>query len=274
MVFSNLPTHEKDAFFSLLDEYFTSRPDILGSLSSDSPGGQSHGAAAGAAVHKALANNPALTANLVSTGLKNVPKSSPYSGVASNTSVQNAAGRVAAASLAFSGREQAPPSSSSTKPTPPAFHARNSSSTEDDSASASSATRNLAHTKRFGDVDTSSAKNMFTSLRNSTANKSATPPSVAPPIPAAFGPKRGGFAPPPVRHVSPAPAPEPEPEPEEETAGEWAEALYDYSSAESTDLEIRAGQRILVTERSSADWWTGVADGKSGLFPAAYVKLL
>lgn len=66
---------------------------------------------------------------------------------ASNTSVQNAAGRVAAASLAFSGREQAPPSSSSTKPTPPAFHARNSSSTEDDSASASSATRNLAHTK-------------------------------------------------------------------------------------------------------------------------------
>lgn len=87
--------------------------------------------------------------------------------------------------------------------------------------------------QRFGDVDTSSAKSMFTSLRNSTANKSATPPSVAPPIPAAFGPKRGGFAPPPVRHVSPAPAPEPEPEPEpeEETAGEWAEALYDYSSA-------------------------------------------
>lgn len=32
-------------------------------------------------MHKALANNPALTANLVSTGLKNVPKSSPYSGV-------------------------------------------------------------------------------------------------------------------------------------------------------------------------------------------------
>lgn len=76
---------------------------------------------------------------------------------------------------------------------------------------------------------------MFTSLRNSTANKSATPPSVAPPIPAAFAPKRGSFAPPPVRRVSPASPPETEPEPElkpeqEEAAGEWAEALYDYNS--------------------------------------------
>lgn len=62
--------------------YFTTRPDVLGSISSvDNSGGQSHHAAAGAAVHKALASNPALTANLVSTGLKNVPKNSPYSGV-------------------------------------------------------------------------------------------------------------------------------------------------------------------------------------------------
>lgn len=78
---------------------------------------------------------------------------------------------------------------------------------------------------------------MFTSLRHSTANKSATPPSVAPPIPAAFGIKRGGFAPPPSHGGSHTPAPEPElepafdPEQEEEPAGEWVEALYDYSSS-------------------------------------------
>jgi abl interactor 2 len=87
-------------------------------------------------------------------------------------------------------------------------------------------------TQKFGDVDTSSAKNLFGSLRNSTANKSATP---SPPIaPSAFAPKKNAFAPPPARRVPPTtsglPAKrQPETE-EEEVEGEWAEALYDYSS--------------------------------------------
>lgn len=62
---------------------------------------------------------------------------------------------------------------------------------------------------------------------------------------------------------------------------------------EASDLHLRAGERVLVTEQSSSDWcacpklsisdpkysssyprWTGEVDGRSGLFPASYVKLL
>lgn len=98
----------------------------------------------------------------------------------------------------------------------------------------------------------SSTKNFFGSLRNSTANKTATPPPVAAPVPSAFAAKKNTFAPPPVRRVpssstsasaresSPQPIAtpppsrgrqvDPEPEPEEEVVnGEWAEALYDYT---------------------------------------------
>ena len=85
----------------------------------------------------------------------------------------------------------------------------------------------------------SSAGAMFRSLRGSTAAKNAPPPPVYTP-PAFTGKKAANeFAPPPVRRVpasSTAPAaPEPEeeaqPEPEAATApGEWAEALYDYTS--------------------------------------------
>lgn len=65
-------------------------------------------------------------------------------------------------------------------------------------------------------------------------------------------------------------------------------------SQESGDLELKEGQRVLVIERTSNDWcvssfrsdrhlhiveclpfrWTGEFDGKKGLFPASYVKLL
>ena len=136
----------------------------------------------------------------------------------------------------------------------------------------------------------SSSKNMFTSLRNSTAAKSAPPAQVAPPTPPAFKrrsdfgppPLRADFQPPPprrvpstgssaasVRSASPPPAvpavpsaaPAPAPMlPRRQTAtppeesGEWVEAMYDYSSEDPGDLDIQEGQRILVVERTSDDW--------------------
>ncbi|KAL0949201.1 hypothetical protein HGRIS_009279 [Hohenbuehelia grisea] len=204
--------------------------------------------------------------------------------VAASPEVSNAIGRVAAASFAFN-RDS--PSNSRGGP-PPAPPRRNPSSGSPEPS---------AHTppqvtpvRKFGDVDTSSAKNMFNSLRHSTANKSATPPPMV--TPSAFPPKRNAFAPPPVRRVSstadthagansngpppPPPArhqPPPEPEPEEEE-GEWAEAIYEYSSTDPGDLEIQAQERVLIIERTSEDWWTGELNGKRGLFPASYVKVL
>jgi hypothetical protein len=236
------------------------------------------GGAAASAVHKALASNPEATSRLVSAGLKHgVPKNSPYAAAAHNPVINNAAGRFAAASMAF-GNPKAEP--------PPQRNSSNSSNVDQEPPS-----RGLVPIRKFGDVDTSSAKNLFGSLRNSTANKTATPPPVAAPVPSAFAAKKNAFAPPPVRRgpssstsipvQEPSPQPTPprrqaqieEPE-EEQTHGEWAEALYEYSSADPGDLPLEARQRVLVTERTSDDWWTGEVDGRTGLFPASYVKIL
>jgi len=75
---------------------------------------------------------------------------------------------------------------------------------------------------------------MFRSLRGSTAAKNAPPPTVY--TPPAFAGKKAssGLPPPPVRRVSSSTtasaAHVPEQEEEEEEEGEWAEALYDYTS--------------------------------------------
>ncbi|KAJ7590727.1 SH3-domain-containing protein [Mycena floridula] len=193
MVFSNLPHHEKDAFFSLLDEYFQSRPELAASLQS------------------------------------------------SGTDVAATAGRVASAASAFAAKS---PSS------PPPQRVPYKSTV---------AATGLVTGQRIGGIDTSTKTNMLTSGFRKTP---ATTPPVAPP--AFNAPKKSAFTP---------RQPDPEPE-EEETAGEWAEALYDYNSGDPGDLNLQENQRVLVTERTSGDWWTGEAGGKTGLFPASYVKLL
>ncbi|TFK56215.1 hypothetical protein OE88DRAFT_720980 [Heliocybe sulcata] len=271
MVFSNLSSNEKDAFFSLLDEYFASRPDVLGSAPSES---RDAAGAAASAVHRALASNPAATSQLVSAGLKHgVPKSSPHHAALSQPGVTESVGRVAAAAAAFGSSKNAGASNESLAK-PPAPPRRTSSNEHEPRVSS---TASLTSVKRFGsDVDTSSAKNMFTSLRGSTANKSKTPAPVAPPTPPAFAARRSNYAPPPVRRAGSSPAP-PEPEPEqeeEEEAGEWGEALYDYSSEDPGDLTLKAEQRILIVERTSDDWWTAELNDKRGLVPASYVKML
>ena len=150
---------------------------------------------------------------------------------------------------------------------------------------------------------------MYSSIRNSTANKNAPPRE--PTIPSAFPKKKNNFAPPPKRTTSASASTYQHQQEEEEeqghgyggaeegeeegqAEGEWAEALYDYTSEEASDLQLRARQRVLVTEKTSDDWcvhipvqivysaliytlfrrWTGEINGKTGLFPASYVKLL
>jgi len=68
--------------------------------------------------------------------------------------------------------------------------------------------------------------------------------------------------------------PPPAAPPPAKVQGEWVEALYDYDSGEPGDLMVKEGQRILLVERTSDDWWTGEINGSKGLFPASYVKLL
>jgi len=272
MVFANLGPHEKDAFFALLDEYFASRPEVFGSASSGANGLNSAGnrAAATSAVHQALSNTSVQDVASAASGWK---RPSPQQG--NSPEIGSSVGRVAAAAAAF----RSPFGAAPVPPAPP----RRSPSGSGQDAPQQVETSKFVPQRKFGDVDVSSAKNMFTSLRNSTANKTAAPPSIAPPTPAAL-PKIGGFAPPPVRRVGSTgdsgvsqrstPPPPPPPRPQDQVEGEWVEALYDYTSEDPGDLEIQAGERILVTERTSDDWWMGEIDGRKGLIPASYVKAL
>lgn len=54
-------------------------------------------------------------------------------------------------------------------------------------------------------------------------------------------------------------------------SGENYIALYDFQAVEAGDLELHAGDRILVTE-TSGEWWKGTCNGRSGIFPANYVQ--
>ncbi|KAF8508827.1 hypothetical protein JB92DRAFT_3120465 [Gautieria morchelliformis] len=269
MVFANLTYEDKEAFFALLDEYFAARPELADALrlhphGSSTPSASTNpnpnpnsnatsGAAAAAAAHRALASNPHVASAAVSAGLRSVPKGSPFSKAAANPEVANAVGRVAAASLAFSGGN-----ATASAPRPPP---RRSVSSSSSSAADAPPPRAPLRTK----------PPLSTPGEGATRNNDAAPP--APPARARLPPppRRGAAAPP--RPRTPTPEPEEE-EPEPEFAGEWAEALYDYTSTDPHDLPLSAGQRVLVTARTSDEWWTGEAEGSSGLFPAAYVKLL
>ncbi|KAF9224400.1 SH3-domain-containing protein [Gyrodon lividus] len=262
MVFTKLSVHEKEAFFGLLDEYFQSRPELFGNGNGE--GGSSTGVistgAAASAVHRALAANPEATSKIVSAGVTHgaARSNNPYAAtMANNAELSNAVGRVAAASLAFSGGGGGAP-----KTEPPSLPRRTSN-------------------------PPFSTNSSLERVASPGAEKPPTTPVAS--IPSAFSSPRNNFGPPPVRRVTseassgiapPAPtfprrqlAPEPEPE---EPQGEWADVLYDYSSEDPGDLAIEAGSRVWVTAKSSDDWWTGQIEGRGGegLFPASYVKLL
>lgn len=300
-MFSRLTQEDKLAFFELLDEYFESRPHLLARepVGADGSPMAQPAAMAASAVHRTMASNPQATADLISSGLKSVPKGSQYS-VASNPVVANAAGRFAASSIAssYGGGAKSPPA-------PPR---RNVSTTDDSSspgrASPGGGLASLMSSKRFGDVDTSSVKSAITSSFRG-GKPPAAPPSTTLPPALSSGPKRD-FAPPPVRRVpnnppsegdtatetrnkwgNPDHAPvrrvpsnnalrkQPSPEPEPEPArGEPAEALYDYTSSAAEDINVRQGDRLVIVERTSDDWWTGEINGQRGLLPASYVRIL
>ncbi|KAK8865962.1 hypothetical protein IAR55_001111 [Kwoniella newhampshirensis] len=123
----------------------------------------------------------------------------------------------------------------------------------------------LVSGKSFGHVDTSSKMSAFTSMWKDP-QKVQTPVvehhqgAVLSHTPVAL--------PPPSRrntsqHSSPA-----------ETDGQ-AQALYDYSGADAGDLSVQANQIVNVIEQTSNDWWTCEdGNGTRGLVPATYLKAL
>lgn len=52
-----------------------------------------------------------------------------------------------------------------------------------------------------------------------------------------------------------------------------ATVLYSYEPQHEGDLELVEGSVIKVTKNEGA-WWEGTHLGKTGIFPANYVKML
>ena len=50
-------------------------------------------------------------------------------------------------------------------------------------------------------------------------------------------------------------------------------ALYTYTSTVAEDLTFNKGDVITVI-KEDGEWWTGTKDGRTGTFPANYVKKL
>lgn len=48
-------------------------------------------------------------------------------------------------------------------------------------------------------------------------------------------------------------------------------ALYPYQGTEEGDLSFQQGEVIVVSKKDD-DWWTGSIGGRTGMFPANYVK--
>eukprot|EP00128_Syssomonas_multiformis_P006013 Colp12_sorted_trinity150504_noHs@34476 len=101
----------------------------------------------------------------------------------------------------------------------------------------------------------------------SYTNQSYSAPSYSSPAPAYSAPSYTA----PAYSASPAPAYEP-PAPQQLKA----RALYDFSGQEACDLSFRAGDEIVVTERTgdTYDWWEGEQAGRKGIFPANFVELI
>lgn len=136
-------------------------------------------------------------------------------------------------------------------------------------------------------------------------NMFAPPPARRTPSTSSDSPTNSHAPPPP-------PPPRRPPTPEEEPQGEWAEVLYDYTSEVKHQRTLLLSviytkrprvRRILLTSRFklnkesslrrerqligmhdlgsllyhvslSSPRWTGEVDGRTGIFPASYVKLL
>lgn len=53
-----------------------------------------------------------------------------------------------------------------------------------------------------------------------------------------------------------------------------ARALFRFKAEKESEMSIKAGDIVIVTDASDPEWWFGFANGASGFFPATYVALL
>ncbi|GMK58827.1 hypothetical protein CspeluHIS016_0602690 [Cutaneotrichosporon spelunceum] len=247
-MFSNLSWQDKQAFFSLLDEYFESRPhlrpgagaDVSSSASAPAvsftsrPSSRSPAPAApvrkpshssiAASTGSATTTAPAATSGSTQSRQLGQAKGAFNEGmhkVTSNSTIKAGLGKVGAGGLAhkFSG-------GSTFKPT--------------------------------GNVPGPGERNLPPAPPRST---------VGPPPQRNLGAIKGGSeAWAPEAQTPPAPA---------YSAAGTARAVYDFDGGDANDLPLRAGEVVTIVAKTSPDWWTCRNDqGREGLVPGNYMAEL
>ncbi len=53
-----------------------------------------------------------------------------------------------------------------------------------------------------------------------------------------------------------------------------AVALFDFEPNADDEVELKAGDKVEVLVQNEGGWWEGRCNGKIGLFPSNYVKLM
>ncbi|KAL7423645.1 hypothetical protein Q5752_001226 [Cryptotrichosporon argae] len=288
-MFANLTYEDKVAFFSLLDEYFQSRPHLAAassttvtaaslpspaltsarsrtlpprSAASPSPvSPPASPAPASASASAEAQGKPDLASRIVAGSIKHSARG--IGSLASNTYVNEQLGKVGAAGLARGVRDGLGGLGGAAPATTATAAAEEGKKAPPPPPTKKSGVAGLTSTKTFGHVDTSSKMSAFTSMFRDPqkAQQPATSAYQAPALPS-------------TRASQPPPRRQPEPEQAEAVSAEGqAQALYDYEGGDAGDLPLQTGQIVNVLEKSSADWWTCEdGNGARGLVPANYLK--
>ncbi|EGG11008.1 uncharacterized protein MELLADRAFT_92433 [Melampsora larici-populina 98AG31] len=269
---SNLSSQDKQAFYSILDEYFTSRPHLFpqphnnpNSTTTNSSSNAYSAASSIASTHPGVAASALRAAG--------VPKNVASSNNVSTVSKWSQNPKVVAASSKVSqlaGKWNPNGQSNSEQDSTSTDHMTNESQVSSHTSRKPGTLPNgLQSSQKFMGGFVSQAEKDALKRNPSGVLGSSQPQSQ----------KKPTFDPPPIRKTGPIPIPTPsliETEPqEEEDDQEWVVALYDFEGSSDQDLSFKVHQVIKVTEHISDDWWNGQIDnGPIGMFPKTYVKPL
>ncbi|OCF41775.1 hypothetical protein I317_04381 [Kwoniella heveanensis CBS 569] len=305
---------DKQAFFSLLDEYFESRPHLAGSSPSSnnanvpslatlsrllppskSSSPSSHNGntssipspppTASSPTSPKAGEKPDMAQRLISSSIKygTAGTKSGIGAISRNKDAMDLLGKVGAAGMVKGANDRM---------NTPAQQAGEEAHTVEETSSGKKAkppappakkggVAGLVSGRSFGHVDTSSKMSAFTSMWKDPQKVQA--PTVEHHQAPALSSKHSAL-PPPIRRDgsgsrSPAAVEVIQAEVVTETlsggAVGQAQALYDYTGSDSGDLGVQTSQIVNIIEKTSADWWTCEdGNGTRGLVPANYLKEL
>ncbi|WVR05917.1 hypothetical protein IAU60_002943 [Kwoniella sp. DSM 27419] len=298
MVFANLTY---DAFFSLLDEYFASRPQHANggssagggpslatlarmlpptrsaSNSSPSTSATSPRAPAGAQGQVQAQEQPDMAQRFISSTIKygTAGTKSGIGAISKNKDAMDLLGKMGAAGMVKGADARMNPKTQVVEETATIEEIPSGGGggrSKPAPPPKKSGVAGLISGKSFGHVDTSSKMSAFTSMWKDP--QKVQQPVAEQHIAPALSNQRTTM-PPPVRQSSNQSARSPPPvEDYSEDQGQ-AQALYDYAGTGPEDLRVQASQVVNIIEKTSADWWTCEdGNGSRGLVPATYLKEL